>query len=210
MEMASYLHLILRLAPEGVTPQQPAFAEELQRIVDCRQAHMVTVGIQRRVKAFCIEMPFHYQHPGEYGKALRSLPETVLLEVARKLFFGLSPRLFVSHLACRGGSAKVLKTLLNTKHFAPSLLRIRTRIINICVRSKTMREQWVLVLQRNNQINMTMKKYRCLVCDWIYDPATGDPEGGIAPGTAFEDIPNDWVCPVCGVGKDDFEPEPDE
>lgn len=54
-----------------------------------------------------------------------------------------------------------------------------------------------------------MKKYRCVVCDWIYDPAVGDPEGGIAPGTAFEDIPNDWVCPVCGVGKDDFEVEPD-
>ena len=54
-----------------------------------------------------------------------------------------------------------------------------------------------------------MKKYRCVVCDWIYDPAVGDPEGGIAPGTAFEDIPNEWVCPVCGVGKDDFEVEPD-
>ncbi len=54
-----------------------------------------------------------------------------------------------------------------------------------------------------------MKKYRCEVCDWIYDPAVGDPEGGIAPGTAFEDIPDDWVCPVCGVGKDDFVVEPD-
>ena len=50
-----------------------------------------------------------------------------------------------------------------------------------------------------------MKKYRCTVCDWIYDPALGDPEGGIAPGTAFEEIPDDWVCPVCGVGKDQFE-----
>ena len=48
-------------------------------------------------------------------------------------------------------------------------------------------------------------KYRCTVCDWIYDPAVGDPEGGIAAGTAFEDIPNDWVCPLCGVGKDQFE-----
>lgn len=54
----------------------------------------------------------------------------------------------------------------------------------------------------------TMKKYRCEVCDWIYDPEVGDPEGGIAPGTAFEDIPNDWVCPVCGVGKEDFVVEP--
>ena len=46
----------------------------------------------------------------------------------------------------------------------------------------------------------------CDVCGWIYDPEVGDPEGGIAPGTAFEDIPDDWVCPLCGVGKDDFSP----
>ena len=52
----------------------------------------------------------------------------------------------------------------------------------------------------------TMKKYICTVCHWTYDPETGDPEGGIAPGTAFEDIPEDWVCPLCGVTKEDFEP----
>ena len=51
-----------------------------------------------------------------------------------------------------------------------------------------------------------MKKYICTVCHWIYDPAVGDPDGGIAPGTAFEDIPDDWVCPLCGVTKEDFEP----
>ena len=51
-----------------------------------------------------------------------------------------------------------------------------------------------------------MKKYICTVCQWVYDPEVGDPESGIEPGTAFEDIPEDWVCPVCGVGKDDFEP----
>ena len=50
-----------------------------------------------------------------------------------------------------------------------------------------------------------MKKYKCSVCEWIYDPAIGDPDGGIAPGTAFGDIPEDWVCPLCGVGKDMFE-----
>lgn len=49
-----------------------------------------------------------------------------------------------------------------------------------------------------------MKKYRCEVCDWIYDPVKGDPDGGIAPGVAFEDLPDDWVCPLCGVGKDQF------
>jgi len=51
-----------------------------------------------------------------------------------------------------------------------------------------------------------MKKYVCDVCGWVYDPAVGDPDGGIAPGTAFEDIPDDWVCPLCGVGKDEFSP----
>ena len=51
-----------------------------------------------------------------------------------------------------------------------------------------------------------MKKYRCTVCDYIYDPAVGDPDSGIAPGTAFEDLPDDWSCPLCGVGKDMFEP----
>lgn len=50
-----------------------------------------------------------------------------------------------------------------------------------------------------------MDKYICTVCDWVYDPEIGDPEHGIAPGTKFEDNPDDWVCPLCGVGKEDFE-----
>jgi len=53
----------------------------------------------------------------------------------------------------------------------------------------------------------TVMKYRCTVCDYLYDPAVGDPDNGIAPGTAFEDLPEDWVCPVCGVEKDSFEEE---
>jgi rubredoxin len=52
---------------------------------------------------------------------------------------------------------------------------------------------------------MKAKRYRCTVCDHIYDPAEGDEAGGIAPGTAFEDIPDDWVCPDCGAKKSDFE-----
>ncbi len=55
-----------------------------------------------------------------------------------------------------------------------------------------------------------MKKYVCVVCGWVYDPEVGDPDGGIAPGTAFEDIPEDWMCPLCGVGKEDFELFEDE
>ena len=51
-----------------------------------------------------------------------------------------------------------------------------------------------------------MKKYVCSVCGYVYNPADGDPDAGIKPGTAFEDVPEDWVCPVCGAGKDSFEP----
>ena len=50
-----------------------------------------------------------------------------------------------------------------------------------------------------------MAKYECTVCGYIYDPELGDPDGGIKPGTPFEEIPDDWVCPVCGASKDQFE-----
>ena len=52
-----------------------------------------------------------------------------------------------------------------------------------------------------------MDKYICVVCGYVYAPELGDPENGIVPGTAFEDLPEDWVCPLCGVGKDEFEKE---
>lgn len=51
-----------------------------------------------------------------------------------------------------------------------------------------------------------MKKYECIPCGYIYDPEIGDEDGDIAPGTAFEDIPDDWVCPVCSASKEDFKP----
>lgn len=51
-----------------------------------------------------------------------------------------------------------------------------------------------------------MRKYVCDVCGWVYDPAVGDPDGDIEPGMAFEDLPEDWVCPECFVGKEDFSP----
>ena len=50
-----------------------------------------------------------------------------------------------------------------------------------------------------------MKKYVCKVCGYEYDPKVGDPDNGIAAGTAFEDLPEDWTCPLCSVGKDEFE-----
>jgi rubredoxin len=50
-----------------------------------------------------------------------------------------------------------------------------------------------------------MPKYRCIPCGYIYDPAAGDPDGGVPPGTPFEKIPEGWVCPICGADKDAFE-----
>jgi rubredoxin len=51
-----------------------------------------------------------------------------------------------------------------------------------------------------------MKKYECQVCGYIYDPAVGDPDNGVKPGTPFEKLPEGWTCPMCGAGKDQFEP----
>jgi len=62
------------------------------------------------------------------------------------------------------------------------------------------------IKQETKREEKTMKKYRCTVCGYIYDPQVGDPDSGIKPGTAFEDIPSTWVCPVCGVEKSSFEP----
>jgi len=50
-----------------------------------------------------------------------------------------------------------------------------------------------------------MEKYRCIVCGYIYDPEAGDPDHGVNPGTSFKDLPEDWVCPVCGAPQDQFE-----
>ena len=50
-----------------------------------------------------------------------------------------------------------------------------------------------------------LEKWKCVVCGWVYDPDKGDPDNGVEPGTNFEEIPEDWVCPECGAGKSDFE-----
>jgi rubredoxin/flavin reductase (DIM6/NTAB) family NADH-FMN oxidoreductase RutF len=57
----------------------------------------------------------------------------------------------------------------------------------------------------NKKEIQVMKKYKCTVCGYIYDPEKGDPDSGAKPGTPFEELPDDWVCPACGVGKDQFE-----
>jgi rubredoxin len=52
-----------------------------------------------------------------------------------------------------------------------------------------------------------VKRYVCDICYYVYDPSVGDPENGVPAGTSFEDLPDDWVCPLCGVGKEAFAPE---
>ena len=54
---------------------------------------------------------------------------------------------------------------------------------------------------------MKIKKYTCSICGYVYDPSLGDQENGVAPGTEFKDLPEDWDCPVCGAAKDQFEEE---
>jgi rubredoxin len=51
----------------------------------------------------------------------------------------------------------------------------------------------------------TMEMYKCSVCGYVYDPNSGDPDNGIEPGTSFDELSDDWVCPVCGASKDSFE-----
>jgi flavin reductase (DIM6/NTAB) family NADH-FMN oxidoreductase RutF/rubredoxin len=63
--------------------------------------------------------------------------------------------------------------------------------------------------QQASEGAIKMKKYKCIMCGYIYDPAVGDPDNGVQAGTDFEDLPDDWVCPECGAGKDQFEPVED-
>jgi rubredoxin len=64
-----------------------------------------------------------------------------------------------------------------------------------------------IVTIRLKEQEVFMDKYVCLVCGYIYDPADGDEASGVSSGTAFAGLPDDWVCPMCGVGKDKFEKE---
>lgn len=98
--------------------------------------------------------------------------------------------------------------------------------VSLCsVRSTKMRIIIVFVLTNRDRVSYTMdkdetaakadikkesyemEKYICSACGYIYDPAVGDPDNGVAPGTAFEAVPDDWTCPLCGVGKDMFTAE---
>ena len=60
-------------------------------------------------------------------------------------------------------------------------------------------------IEEKKEAKPKMAKYECTVCGYVYDPELGDPDSGIKPGTTFEELPDDWVCPVCGASKDEFE-----
>jgi len=62
-------------------------------------------------------------------------------------------------------------------------------------------------IEERKEAKPEMAKYECTVCGYVYDPELGDADSGIKPGTPFEEIPDDWVCPVCGAAKDEFERE---
>jgi rubredoxin len=64
-----------------------------------------------------------------------------------------------------------------------------------------------MILYTKIKENNTMKKYVCTVCGYVYDEAEGAPDEGIEPGTKWEDIPEDWTCPMCGASKSEFEEE---
>jgi rubredoxin len=66
-------------------------------------------------------------------------------------------------------------------------------------------QQTIFKLSKHKEI--IMEKWVCTVCSYVYDPELGDPDNGVQPGTSFEDVPEEWTCPDCGVGKDSFEKE---
>lgn len=63
------------------------------------------------------------------------------------------------------------------------------------------------IINPREKLRQFMEKYVCIVCGYVYDPEVGDPDNGVVAGTSFADLPEDWVCPLCGVGKDQFEKE---
>ena len=73
------------------------------------------------------------------------------------------------------------------------------------IKAGYMTKYFVNINKAVNYAKEEMKKYKCTLCEYVYDPEVGDPDGEIEPGTAIEDLPDDWLCPVCGAGKADFE-----
>lgn len=81
----------------------------------------------------------------------------------------------------------------------------RFELYAVITRKTCVQYCWTINIAPNHLRRESMKKWQCVVCGLIYDEAEGWPEDGIEPGTKWEDVPEDWVCPDCGVGKEDFE-----
>ena len=75
------------------------------------------------------------------------------------------------------------------------------------LKGKTPIKATTYIKEAEEKKEQEMNKYKCLICGYIYDPEKGDPDNGVKPGTPFEKLPDDWVCPICGASKDQFEKE---
>ncbi len=82
------------------------------------------------------------------------------------------------------------------------MLTENQKVVILIIVIITDREELIINISRRN---VKMKKYECTVCGYVYDPEKGDPDNGVEAETKFSDLSDDWVCPLCGVGKDLFE-----
>lgn len=92
----------------------------------------------------------------------------------------------------------VVYVLVSSQHMKSKCLSSQNVVISDCVQIEP---------NKYNAQEASMQKYVCDVCSYVYDPEAGDPENGVQPGTAFEDIPDSWLCPICGEGKVAFSKE---
>ena len=102
-------------------------------------------------------------------------------------------------MTCRSHSESFIKTYSHQEKY--SIIQIKNSAhtsVNKFVHNKKLNTLAFHIRKK------TMTKYYCKICGYVYDPVEGDPDGGIAPGTSFEDISDDWKCPVCGVGKEEM------
>ncbi len=126
---------------------------------------------------------------------------------------------YLSVIGSYGWGGKLVETLqslvpgLQAEMFSPVLAKGRPgekEFTALNALADTFRDHLLKKSVNSKEGNKTMQKYVCTICRYVYDPEKGDPDSGIAPGTPFEDIPDDWVCPICQVAKDMFEPLEDD
>ena len=116
--------------------------------------------------------------------------------------------------ACGTGSFRIERYILYKKiqNYTNLLWNILKRCVTIeKAKTESYSQHNMYKINQNMKTKLQevriMQKYVCEPCGYVYDPELGDPDNGVEPGTAFEDLPEDWVCPICGLGKDEFVPE---